>query len=375
MKFKYFLLILAPFLFGGCTQGSGLGIIDLQQNITNTTININNEICMNCTSLWEFDNATQYIQPTNFEENKTVRVYDLVIESPNSLVIGGIENGTPFATISAQEINSISRNISRKFVTTQRDFIIFNDYNGTAFLVSGNQNLEPNSSSFVSASDPEGNGMLISKYNLNHDEPYNGQLVNLFGDMDMMTKKNNTGSLLNDSKENSIRLGFYDDIISGDEISVFGYTGVDYAMTLNQTEINNHYPTSFDTVAYFNETYRWDSTNASLRTAPPPKPNHVALFARDNRRLFIKSDNGNVRRLVTANTGSLILDEEMIVNNHTTFKGDVTLDNAVYNGGTIGYACIDGYGKIFKSVDPCHTTTDRAVNSTILDPNLGEENN
>lgn len=361
-KLKYILFTLTLLLLSGCWMDTDIGLIPLAENDTDF-------------GLWEFASYLNMsvLQPKNFEDNKTVRVYDLIVESPNSIIIGGIQNGTPFATISAQEISSISRNISRKFVTTERDFIIFNDYNGTAYLVSGNQNLDPNASSFVSASDPEGNGMLISKYNLFHDEPYSGQLVNLFGDMDMITKKNNTGSLLNDTKNNSIRIGFYDDFISGDEISVFGYEGLDYKMTITQERINSFDPHYFGEYTIFNESYIWNSNPASRTSPSTPAAGELNLFARDDGNLYIKRSDGNVRRITTANTGSNIWDQENIFNNHTTFTGDVILNNTVYNGGSVGFACIDGVGRLFKSVDPCDVTTDTWVQSNISDPNLGKE--
>lgn len=130
--------------------------------------------------------------------------------------------------------------------------------------------------------------------------------------------------------------------------------------------------THLDTTFYLNQS--WIASPVANRTSPDVVTDKVALFARDDGDLYIKRPNGNVRRITTANSGSYIWDEEMIINNHTTFKGNVVLDNTVYNGGSVGYACIDGDGRLFKSTDPCDTTSDTWTNSTIANATLGVEN-
>lgn len=308
------------------------------------------------------------LQPVDFLTNQTVRVFDLDIISPNSIKLG-IVDGVTFATISTSNLTSTSRNITRFFTNIDSDFVLNNDYNGTSFLANVNLDLSPNSSSFISASDGEFNALTLNKWNLNHEDRYLNGLVGLFGNLEIRTTIDNADSSLGGNSSNTIKLGFYKNITSGDEISVFGYNGRVDIMTLNMeniTSIKNHF---FDNSTYFNQTY----TNTVPKTSPATDPNRIALFARDDDNLYIKRTNGEIKRVSVVGSGSSVFDEEVKFNNHTTFYGNVVLDNSIYNGGSVGYACIDAAGRLFKSVTPCHITSQTFQVATIENTTLGDE--
>ncbi len=350
---KILLLLAALLLLSGCT--SDIIIFDS----TNTS-NI---------SLWEINNVSGFLEPVSFNDNMTVRVFDLIIESPNSLIIGGIQNGTPFATISATEQFLSTANVSVKTVLITQNVVAIDDLDGTKFFSNINLNNNPNSSAIVGASDGAGNGMIMQKFNSNNTEPYKGVLASLNGNMEILTTFGNAGE---SSGPNKINIGFYKNLTVLEGAFLIGYNERDYVLTMNETLLNIHKPAYFHDYTIYNQSFI--SGTPLNRTSPPtPALGELALFSRDDGNLYIKRADGNIRRITTANSGSNIWTEEQKFNNHTYFYGDVILKNSVYNGGTIGYACIDETGHLFKSVSPCHLTSTRYVPSTIDDPTLGEE--
>jgi len=318
-------------------------------------------------NLWEINQSNGHIQPINLlSENRTVTVFDLEIISAGSLKIGIVGN-TTFATISATNATSIQKNATRFGATIDGDWIPQNNYNGTSFLAMINNNLLPNSNAFVSASDDELNGMTLNKWNRNHEQPYLNGLVGLNGNMEIRTTTNNVNSELGGNTSNNLKLGFYDNLTLGDEVSVSQYNGRRNIIQMNISEISLNRDTNLNNVLYFNQSFNGNGSS------PDAKFEKIALFARDDDNLYITRSTGQIKRVSVVGMGSSVFSEEIKINNHTYFFGNVYLNNSVYNGGGVGYACIDGIGRLFKSSTPCHLTSSTFTRGNISDPTMGDE--
>lgn len=221
--------------------------INMSNNsVTNVNcINFSNgdSIC-NDKSLWEIDNSTTYLQPINFSENRTVRVWQLIVESPSSVIIGGIINGTPFATISAADLVAPVVNGTKVAVQVDRSFFSVVNFDGTNFMTNVNFNLSNSSNAVVSAGEPEGNGMTMIKWNANHEQPYLGQLVSLKGNMEILTTYSNNFS--ESSGNNTIGIGFYKDLTVTPTIDIRAFNERNFVITMNLTQINLHKNTHLD---------------------------------------------------------------------------------------------------------------------------------
>lgn len=361
---KLIIVMVSLILLSSCMSDS-IFLIDDSTNIS----------CTNCSTLWEINETSGELQPINFSDNRTVRVFDIIVESANSIVLGGFINGTePFAKISVEESLIESGNVSVRQIEISKGILITDSINGFTLLSNTNFNQGSDALAVTSSGGFEGNGMTLFKRNKNYKEPYLGQVVNLNGDMDLINSKSNDGSSFGD---NEIRIGYYDDIFVVSDTVNLSLLNKSFIMIMNTSIIRTLIPSLFEdnvffeTTTYFNESFIAGSP--ATRTSPTPLGNQLALFARDDGNLYIKRSNGNVRRITTANSGSNIWTEEQIFNNHTTFLGDVILNNTVYNGGYVGYACIDATGHLFKSATPCHLTSDTYTTSTIANVSLGDE--
>ena len=297
--------------------------------------------------------------------DKRLSALDMVVQSGSSLFIGGSDG----ARFSASEFVAPSVNATVVTTAVDSNFFVQYPHEGSTFLTNINQDINPNSSAIVSAGARTGEGLVIQKFNGNNTRPYLGVLGGLRGDIQIMTTRSNAFPLTN-TGNNKISIGFYKDLNVTDN-SLITYNEREFVLEIGQTNITSYQNHIFENVTYFNETYIASPNPA--RTSPDSVIGKVSLFARDDGNLYIKRGDGTVKRITTANSGSNIWTEEQKFNNHTTFYGDVILDNAVYNGGLVGYACIDESGRLFKSITPCHLTSSTFNSSTIADPTLGDE--
>ncbi len=299
-------------------------------------------------SLWEVNNVTFFLEPINFNNNQTVRVFDLIIESPNSLVIGGVQNGTPFATISATEQFFPAVNTSVKTVQITRNVFAIDDINGTKFLSNLNSNFGANSSAIVSASDPVGNGMIIQKYNGNNVEPYKGVLASLNGNIDILTTFDNNGS---STGGNNISIGFYKNLTVEDPGILLEYNERDFVLIMNHTLLNILKPVDIEENLFFR--------HLNSTEIPEGKLGYVGMYCKDNNKCYIKRSNGVERRLVDSGAGSIVFDEELIIDNTTYFNSPtyfnstVKFETSAMQGIGNAFACLDSSGNLYRSSTAC----------------------
>ena len=83
-------------------------------------------------SLWRLDMSNQLL-PKDF--GRTLFVNDIIVNSSNSIIMGGIINNIPFATISATNSSPFNASI-RTSLTFDRSTLLLEDYNGTVYMVS-----------------------------------------------------------------------------------------------------------------------------------------------------------------------------------------------------------------------------------------------
>lgn len=361
-KYKIIFLGLILLLISGCATFNKAP----DSQITFNNINIFNG------SFWEIDNNTSYLQPINFGENRTVRVWKLIVESPDSIVIGGmIINSSggeePFSSISASETFLPIVNLSRIQVAVDRDFIRDGAFNGTTFLANRNLDFEENSNAFTTTSDPEGNGNVLIKWNRNHEQPFLNNLVGLRGNYEILTTPSDNDLSI---RSNRIRLGFYENLTVTPTFSVSSLNNKTYVMEMNTTQIELKKDTFIDTTMYFNESFIASPNPA--RTSPDTVNNNIALFGRDDGNLYIKRPSGQIKRVSVVGSGSSVFSEEVKFNNHTYFYGNVYFNNSVYNGGSHGIACFDNLGRLYKSssITQC---SGGYVQGTINDTDMGLE--
>ncbi len=337
-------------LFGACTKNANFATV--------SGASLDN--------LWTINDTTGDIEPFEVDFFRTVRVNDLVIQNGSTLTIGGIKNGTPFATISTEEFFFPAVNGTKNAIIITRDVFMTDFLNGTKLLTNLNLDFSANSSAITSAGDPLGNGMILQKFNENHRDPFRGVVASLRGNVEIMTTRDNNVPLTGVGN-NNISIGFYKNLTVTLEGDLNAYTEKNFVISMNQTAFNIHKTTFIDREVYFNQTY---TPNMS---SPPTKIGNIGLFARDDNNLYIIRDNGQIKRLSAVGSGSSVFSEIVKFNNHTSFFGNIYLNNTVYNGGGVGYACIDNIGRIFKSIAPCSVTSETFIKGNISDPTLGDE--
>lgn len=294
--------------------------------------------------LWEITSPQGIIQPKNFEENRTVKVFKLIVEDRNSIVIGGIQNGTSFAEISAETIDFPAVNASIQQVVISESLIAKSNKSLTLLVTNQNQDTSAGALSITSAGDNVGNGMALFKRNSNHEDPFLGQVLSLNGNVDFMTTKSNNGSTFG---PNRLNFGFYDDIlVVGNQTVNTTVVNKSFVMIMNTSQINLLIETHVEENLYFNQTFSSDTNSSPLNIS-----NMIALFARDNSKLYLRRPDGTERRIVDAGGGSVIFDEVIKILNNTYIYGDLFLNNSISNGNT--YACFDKDGKLFSSPFRC----------------------
>ena len=208
--------------------------------------------------------------------------------------------------------------------------------------------------------------MTLFKWNQNHEQPFLGQVASLKGNMELLTTRSNNASDV--FGPNNISIGFYKDLNVTEGVIV-EYLDRVFVMRMNQSQINLLRDTYLDTTMYFNTTY----AAAPGGTSPDNMTDQLALFARDDDRLYIKKSDGTVRRLVDAGGGSIVIDEELKINNATTFYGDVHFNNSVYATGAKTFACFDARGQLFASATACDVTTTNHTHAIIANTSMGDE--
>lgn len=323
-------------------------------------------------SVWEINDSSGDIQPIDFGDNATVRVFDLVVESPNSIVLGGFIDNVAFATISVESFFLPAVNLTIKQIISSRGIIIRDSIPGLQLLTNQNLDETEDALSITSAGDFEGNGMTLFKRNRNFEQPFLGQLVNLRGDMELLNTRSDDGNFTGNRE---IKIGFYNDVFIVPDtlnLSLINKTtviGMNQSLIFTNEVINFRDDAFVDTTMYFNQTFN----NSVPRTSPDLKDNKIALFARDDDNLYIKRSNGQIKRVSVVGSGSSVFSEVTKFNNDSHFYGNIYLNNSIYNSG-VGYACIDGMGRLFKSSTPCHLTSDTFRVANITDPDMGSEN-
>ena len=355
----YFVNATDSFFFNTLT-GDGSGLINVPFNDSDTNA-----------SLWRLDMSNQLL-PKDF--GRTLFVNDIIVNSSNSIIMGGIINNIPFATISATNSSPFNASI-RTSLTFDRSTLLLEDYNGTVYMVSRNNNTDPLSNNAIVAANEIGDSIYFNKWSLGHDDKSLGQIINNAGDLQILIRRNNVDvqSILNRAEhsfsgENIFKLGFFDTTNLSEDISVRGHLGQNTVFTISENNITSFIPHHFQDTIYLNATY-----NISPLTSPPLVNNKFAMFGRDDNDIYVKRPNGEIKRISLVGSGSSVFSEVTKFNNHSYFYGNLYLNNSVYNGGGVGYACIDAIGRLFKSSTPCHLTTDTYTRGNITDPTMGDE--
>ncbi len=299
-------------------------------------------------SLWEINNLTGNLEPINFN-NRTVRVFDLIIESPNSLIIGGIQNGTPFASISAAQIDFPAVNASIKQIRMDQSLLLATNITKTLILSSQNQDDSPQSLSITSAGDNVGNGMALFKRNGNFVDPFLGQLLSLNGNMDIMTTFDNAASF---AGPNKLRFGFYQGLsVTGNQSIVVTVNNKSFSMEINSSLIELHKPTNIEENLFFR--------HLNSTEIPSAKSDYVSMYCKENNKCYIKRSSGVERRLVDSGAGSIVFDEELIMDNTTYFNfptyfnSTVKFETSAMQGVGNAFACLDSAGILYRSSTAC----------------------
>lgn len=358
----YFINTSDSFFFNTLT-GDGSGLINVPFNDSDTNA-----------SLWILDMNNQ-ILPKDF--GRTLFTNDIIINSSSSLIIGGIENGNAFATISATNESPFNESI-RTSLSFDRSILLLEDYNGTVYIVSRNNNTDPLSNNAIVAANEIGDSIYFNKWTENYEDKSLGQVVNTAGDMEIIIRRNNllVKSILNGgthsfSGENIFKVGFFDETNLSADISVRGHLGKDIMFTISDTNITSIIPHHIQDTLYFNATYKFNG-NASPES-PPLVTDKFAMFGRDDNNIYVKRPNGQIKRISLVGSGSSVFSEVTKFNNHSYFYGNIYLNNSVYNGVGVGYACIDAIGRLFKSSTACDTTLETFTRGNISDSTMGDE--
>ncbi len=348
----FILLMLTILLFTGCSKSD-------VSTISITSLD----------NLWGINETSGFIEPIEAEMLRTIRVNDLIIQNLSSLIIGGLENGTAVSRIGVQGTFLPTVNKTRFAIVTDNDLFVNSGIsrNGTTFMSNFNRDFSPNSNAFVSPSDPEGNGIALVKWNRNHEQPFLSQVASLFGNIEIITTHGNNFSN-NGSGNNRINIGFYDNLTVSEQFDVTAFINREFSISINSTQILMIDPVKIDDTLYFNATF-----DSSPLTSPPLINGSFAMFGRNDQNIYVKRPNGQIKRIQLVGTGSSVFSEIVKLNNHTYFYGNIYLNNSVYNGGGVGYACIDAIGRLFKSSSPCHTTSTTYTQGSIADPTMGDE--
>lgn len=355
----YFLNTTDSFFFNTIT-GDGSGLINVPFNDSDTNA-----------SLWTLDMNNQ-ILPKDFA--RTLFVNDLIVNSSNSISLGGLG----FSTINAVNQSTVI-NASRIIITIDRSFVMNTNFSGSTFLVGQNLNNGTLSNSVVAASNDFGSSIYFQKWTEDYIDSLLGQIVQNGGNSEWIIKRNNMninptgmnqgGTPFNiNTGANNIRFGFFDDTILDNNINIGGYTNISYLFEINQNNLTSLKSHHFDDTLYINATY-----NISPLTSPPLVADKFALFGRDDQNLYVKRPNGEIKRISLVGSGSSVFSEVTKFNNHSYFFGNVYLNNSVYNGAGVGFACIDGIGRIFKSATACDITIETFTRGNITDPTMGDE--
>lgn len=318
---------------------------------------------------WGINQTTGNLEPLPQFFPKTVRVFDLIVQSPGSIVIGGFNaSGFPFATITASETEIPTVNTSRISIIISRDILVnvVVPVNGSTFMSNFNLDLNPNSNAVTAASDADGNGFILMKWNRNHEQPYLNLLGSAFGNVEILT--NPIDNFTPTTGPNNISFGFYRNLTVTPTTDIQAFNGRDYSLTMNKTRVRLLKSTHVGRELYFNQTY---NGNAS---APPTIIGKMAMFGRDDNNIYVKRDNGQIKRISLVGSGSQVFSDEVKINNNTYFYGNVYFENDNYKAIGNTYACLDNRGRLFSSPQPCHLTTSTWTNANISDPSMGTIN-
>lgn len=298
--------------------------------------------------LWEINLTSGFIEPIPIEFNRTVRVNDLVIANESSLKIG---EGVIQSRISTNTL--LDGSFNRTILVTDRDTLTEANFEGTLYTAVFNLNNSIDS------------GSSISAFNNNEDALHLMKLSVAGGGDAFIINENNNLNIIT-INGTVIEFGVYQNLTETVSLSPLrtiedvNQESVEFSIEDNLIKLNTF--TNVEQNLFFRHL---DSG------IPDNKTGFVAMYCKDNNRCYIKQDTGQERRLVDAGGGSIVLNEVIKINNHTEFYGNVYFNNTVFNGG-VGYACIDALGRLFKSTDPCHTTSDTFVNGNISDPTMGD---
>lgn len=190
------------------------------------------------------NNDKGYIWNINTYENGTHKdVFAVMKLNATSLVLDEAASFS-LAGSTINVLNYTSGDRNRLSTIISNDFGTYANYDGQLNLISFNANNNTNSLSAVGATNYLAHGMSLGKFNDNYFQPEVGWLINFGkGSMRILNEQKNEG------EDESIYLGFFDDVSRGTDFSVNGTINETHAIRIdkNITTIYNEVNITNDT--------------------------------------------------------------------------------------------------------------------------------